>query len=594
MFDRSLPATAALDVVVTSAGDDDAGECPHESTCTLRKAIELINADMGEGPYAITFHPDVFPTGGASPAIQLESGPLPIVTKPDVTIDGGEGDVRLDGTLLAEGGEDGLVLTGEDAVVRRIAIRGFGGACLSLSGPNSLAEQVRAGGCGTGIAASGNGSRLLGNIVGFGTDANPATVVAGILVAGSDVDVGDPGGGPSSANIVGNAQVAIQVGPGSGGSLSGVMVAGNIIGKAPSGNAAAPVGTGVLIQPPASGVRVTSNLVANVTGRGIVVSPDSEAGSSAANRLSDNRFESIGGMSIDLNGNGVREPNDSGDGDAGPNTLLNHPVITRAIQSRIQGIACAGCTVEIYMAEHFPGGEEDFGAIPLPGGTLTTDPTGAFELDSPPVTPGQWLAAIAIDGEGNTSEFSPSARVGAGVAQCGDVPLHEGWNLVGFFGQTSFPLGSIYPPGNGPESQVSAIYHLLDGSLNYQAWFANGAAGRTLNDLESGEAYWMHAVEPASVAGGFSLTVPLPVALQPGWNDFVYIGASADVRDALASIAGSYTSVYRWSNTGDGTARWSSYYPGIPGWAQGFTTMETCVAYSIFVSGHVTLTPLQP
>ena len=30
----------------------------------------------------------------------------------------------------------------------------------------------------------------------------------------------------------------------------------------------------------------------------------------------------------------------------------------------------------------------------------------------------------------------------------------------------------------------------------------------------------------------------MPVQLKAGWNDFVYIGATADVRDALSSIAG--------------------------------------------------------
>ncbi|MGH2608501.1 MAG: hypothetical protein ACRDHF_05370, partial [Tepidiformaceae bacterium] len=91
----------------------------------------------------------------------------------------------------------------------------------------------------------------------------------------------------------------------------------------------------------------------------------------------------------------------------------------------------------------------------------------------------------------------------------------------------------------------------------------------------------------------FSLTVPLPVALKAGWNEFVYIGASADVRDALASIAGKYTSVYRWSNAA-GSSRWSSNHAAIPDWAQGFTNLDACGAYSIFVTEDVTLTPLQP
>jgi hypothetical protein len=88
--------------------------------------------------------------------------------------------------------------------------------------------------------------------------------------------------------------------------------------------------------------------------------------------------------------------------------------------------------------------------------------------------------------------------------------------------------------------------------------------------------------------------VPLPVTLQAGWNELLYIGAAADVRDALASIAGKYASIYRWSNAGSGKPGWSSYHAGLPEWAQGFTTLQTCDAYSILVTEQVTLTPLQP
>ncbi len=590
----AAPARAALEIVITSAGDDAGAECPHETACTLRKAIELVNADVGEGPYTITFDPAVFDPNNPTPISLLET-PLPPVARDDVTIDGSGADVSIDGSelLLLNGPHDGLVVTGSEAVVRRVALRSFGGTCLAAGGAESLVEQVRAGGCGTGILVPGTGSRLLGNVSGFGAGAEPASVAVGIRVRASDVGVGDADAGPGAANTVGNAQTAIEVGIAGGETLTGVVVAGNIIGRAPSTGAAAAVGTGILIRPPAGGVEVLENSVANAAEAGVAVAPDSADGSSTRNRISGNRFEAIGGLSIDLGANGLRDPNDSGDTDTGPIDLLNYPVVTRAVQSRVQGFACPNCRVELYMAAHFPGGDDDFGATPISGGVLTAGPSGEFELDSPPLTPGQWITAVAIDSEGNTSEFAPSSRVGAGVAQCGDVALQSGWNLAGFFGQASLPLGNVYPPGSGPESPVSAIYHLLDGTATYDAWFANGGPGRTLNTLESGEAYWHYALEPTLVGGGFSLTVPLPVALKAGWNEFVYIGAPADVRDALSSIAGEYTSVYRWSNVG-GVAAWSSNHAGIPDWAQGFTQLDTCRAYSIFVTEDVVLTPLQP
>jgi hypothetical protein len=238
-----------------------------------------------------------------------------------------------------------------------------------------------------------------------------------------------------------------------------------------------------------------------------------------------------------------------------------------------------------------PGGDGDFATSRLPGGAIQASAAGSFEMDAPPVLPGQWIAALAIDTEGNTSEFGPSSRVGTGVAQCGNVSLAPGWNLTGYFGEATLALGNAFPPGS--QDGISAIYRLVDGTNGYQAWFPNGGPGRTLNTLEPGEGYWMFAAEPETLPGGFSLTVPLPVSLKPGWNEFVYIGAQADVRDALASIEGKYTALFHWTNSGEG-GRWAGFHPGLPGWAQGLTSVEPCAAYSILMTEDATLVPLQP
>src|SRR5690606_21166692 len=135
---------------------------------------------------------------------------------------------------------------------------------------------------------------------------------------------------------------------------------------------------------------------------------------------------------------------DDGDGDIGPNAWLNHPLITRATQSRIEGTACAGCEVQVYAAVHLPGGIGDFGSLPLPVGTITANAGGTFAVDSPPVSPGEWVIALAIDADGNTSEFGPANRVGAGAVQCGNLDLRAGWNHVGFFGPQTVILGDTF------------------------------------------------------------------------------------------------------------------------------------------------------
>ena len=56
-----------------------------------------------------------------------------------------------------------------------------------------------------------------------------------------------------------------------------------------------------------------------------------------------------GGLPIDLGEDGATA-NDPGDGDGGPNTLLNYPVITSSAGTVITGTACANCSVLIYNA----------------------------------------------------------------------------------------------------------------------------------------------------------------------------------------------------------------------------------------------------
>jgi hypothetical protein len=191
-----------------------------------------------------------------------------------------------------------------------------------------------------------------------------APVAAGIRIAASDVSAGDADGGPGAANIIGNAQTAIEVGLEGGPEVAGVIVAGNIVGKAPTGGGGAPVGTGILIRPAAASTQVLGNTITNTVAGGVVVAPDANGVSSVHNRISGNRFEAIGALSIDLGGNSVSEPNDPGDTDLGPNDLLNHPIITRAVSP---GRVRAGCRVDFYLAHPFPGGADDFGATPPQG-----------------------------------------------------------------------------------------------------------------------------------------------------------------------------------------------------------------------------------
>jgi len=603
-IDRPAVAATPLSVQVTSAGDSivsGASVCPDATKCTLRRAIELVNADVTDAPYSITFSPAVFPT--ATPTtIAVAGTALPAITRAQVTLDASTAGVVIDGAILT-GAPDGLKFTGSQAVVRGVALFQFGGACIvvagdsmTVGGNSALRQGNRAGNCGTGIAVRGPSATVVGNVVGFplsGHDGAPVNV--GILVAAANVTVGSPTSNTGMANTIGRATNAIQVGDGAGAPFTGTAIVRNMIGKDPGDGGPAVVTTGVDIRQPSSGATLTENTIAYAT-TGIRVAPDAAGVATTANRFLRNRFQEIGALAIDLNGDGIRNPNDPGDSDAGPNTLLNFPTISKATQSRLSGSAgasCPGCSVQLYLAHHDPGNPDDYGATPLAAAAITTDAGGNFTVDSPPVTPGQWIVALVTDGAGNTSEFGPSARVGAGVVQCGNVPIQAGWNHAGYFGGEPIALGSSFPEA-GPSSKVTAIYHYEQATHSYSRWLAGNVPGNTLDSLQAGEAYWFLAAEPFTLAGGFALNVPLPVELKAGWNEFVYIGATDDARDALGSLAGKYAALYHWTNDG-ASERWTtSGANGTPDWARQFSTVQACSSYHVFMDEDATLVPLQP
>jgi len=588
-------AAAGHGVVVTSAGDAGGGggaSCPHDSLCTLRRAIEVANADAEAGLFTITFSPAVFPED--SPAtITIATAPLPNVSRNDVAIDatGAGVDVAGDfGSLTAT--FNGLTVTGDRFELRGLRVHGFTGSCVAVTGADARVGGADAGqgnvfgGCQTGVGVAGAGARVQGNLIGFTRDGAADPVGTGVVAAAPNILIGGPAIVPGAANRIGFADTGVFVGSGSAQAFSGVSIERNHFGARPSGEAA-PVGRAVVIARPSNGTVAASNSIENAQ-TGIEVRADGDA-PSTANRFTANTFENIGGMAIDLGADGLRDANDEGDSDTGPNTRLNHPLIARATQSRLSGTACAGCAIQVYLAEHAPGGLRDYGRTPLPGATAVADSLGQFSIDNPAAAPGQWLIALATDSQGNTSEFGPPSRVGAGAVLCGNVQLHAGWNHVGYFGSQPVALLGSFPAD--PSGAVTAIYRHVDGTGQWERWFSATAAGRTLNSVQPGESYWMYAAAPVTLPGGFSISFPVPVQLAAGWNDFVYLGASAHPLDALASL-GPFSDLYRFDAD---SGRWQHFGDAsVPPWAQDFDELEACGVYQVRLVNAATLVPLQP
>lgn len=193
-----------------------------------------------------------------------------------------------------------------------------------------------------------------------GTGATPSIELTGASAPGANGLVLSGGNGSLVRGVVVNrfAGSGILI---SGG--SGHRVERNRIGTDAGGTASLPNGVGVTVEGGASAITIgaadpaSGNVIA-FNGRGVVVGPTIADVSAGVSILGNSIFANTG-LGIDLGGDGVT-PNDSGDADAGPNDLVNFPVLTRSvIQSSsvtLEGFARPGSVIEVFVADVDPTG----------------------------------------------------------------------------------------------------------------------------------------------------------------------------------------------------------------------------------------------
>ena len=210
-------------------------------------------------------------------------------------------------------------------------------------------------------------------------------------------------------NVIGNnlkGGVKIVNG-GTNGVTTGTIVRRNRIGVSTNGTAIANGQFGVSVDGSVSTIG-PGNIIANSGGGGIIsVETDALRNTFTQNSIYDNS-----GLAIDLAPLNAINPNDPGDADSGPNTLLNHPEFTSATDAGITGTACAGCTVELYTTGATGAGGSGNGPLRTYWTSATTDGNGAFSVAPTGLTLGSWLTAIAIDTSGNTSEPADNVELG--------------------------------------------------------------------------------------------------------------------------------------------------------------------------------------
>ena len=473
-----------------NAGDGACETGAGNNVCTLRTAIEETNASASLDTIEFNI-PTSDPGYQGAPNFEfvIQPGtPLPPITDP-VSINGysqpgaqvnavaspGASDavllIEIDGTNSII---DGLTITAGSSTVKGLVINRFTQNALILStGNGNLVEgnylgtdvtgTVDRGSGRSGISIqtgssnntvggtmpaarnllSGNewygivvssagttGNQILGNYIGSDVDG---TTGLGNTLSGVKLEVSSDSttvGGAAARNIISdNQQYGVFIG-----ASTGNIVQGNNIGTDVNGAALGNASNGVRINSTASNNTIggtaagAGNVIANNGGRGISVANTVGAG----NAFLGNSIYNTTNLGIDLRDGtedafGVTQ-NDAGDGDIGPNDLMNFPVIYVASLSggniTVTGEARPGATVKFFEADGDASGHgegQTFIASKVEGsgddsngGAGTTDATAnqfTFIFAQGSIVGGDEITATATDAGNSTSEFSLNVTV---------------------------------------------------------------------------------------------------------------------------------------------------------------------------------------
>lgn len=424
------PASRAGDLVVTSSLDGGSG--------SLRQA--LLDATAGD---VITFDPAVF-APDAPRAIVVENA-LPRITHDNLTIDGSDAGVILDGSRLPEGDfVSGLEFASDGNTVRGIQVVNFPAAGIAVAGgrDNTIGGERSIGagpigqgnltgrnGVGIGLWGSAQGNVVQGNLIGTGADGTE----------------------------LGNRAHGVWITEGA---------TGNVLGP---GN--------VIAHNAQSGVALEDGAEANTIGPGNVIADNGESGvwvdnpRSVSNTITRNSIHDNAAAAIYL----------SSDGNAG---LIAPALLDLDRQAgTVVGTACARCTVEVFS--------DDDGQARAFEGESIADERGVFALKiGRPFTQPN-LTAVAIDAAGNTSQLSPptSGRVRATILQEGnDLPrttiaIMDHADLSGSHIGDMWDMDRPQPPCPSPEEHWYVRHVLNYGfswvrlSLDPREWWGEDVGG---------------------------------------------------------------------------------------------------------------------
>jgi hypothetical protein len=348
-------------------------------------------------------------------------------------------------------------------------------------------------------------------------------------------------------NVVGNAGYALihisgkPVSQGGKGITRGTTVRGNRIGVSLDGS---DIGVrqggccGIRIDLVTDTSTIEDNLIRNnPTGIGIFAAGDDR------HTITRNRIWGNSGLGIDLQPVGGVTVNDFGDGDTGANQQRNYPALTSATPTTVTGSACAGCTVEVFLADGGanPANAYGEGRTFLAGGVAGPDRRFSIDVSGHGLAAGDFVTATATDGNGNTSEFSLDLRVRGGQPPAGTVlgadgfgrTVTGGWGRAGTGGFWSTSADrSDYRVGSGQgridlgKGQVrqAALLSVSSGDVVVRAKF------RTDERASGGSQFVWLAARQVSLDDGYRLRVRL------GTDHRVYLRAVRVVGGAETAL----------------------------------------------------------
>jgi CSLREA domain-containing protein len=422
---------------------------------------------------------------------------------------------------------------------------------------------------------SNSGNQIVGNC--FGTDVSCTSMPAYGWLSHYGIRVEDtPKNTIVSNNVVVNARRGgIKV---EGVGTNGTQVTNNRVGVLPNGQTAANGDFGISIEHSAQDTLISGNTVANNPVGVQVNDPDTDG-----NTITRNSIYANSGLGIDLDPIGSVNPNDLGDADSGANQQLNFPDSMVATTSSVSGVACAGCTVEVFTSDSDPTGYGE-GKTYLASTTATA--AGDFTVAIAGLTVGQSITATATDSAGNTSEFSKNVA----VQNSSLIPPREA-----ILSEAQARNGSValqwLPPSSDGGSQVTS-YRIYRGSASAGETLLTTVANVTAytdSAVSNGTQYWYRISAVNSVGEGplsnELSAIPDPVVVADDFERTVASGwGTADIGGAWSVSNGTRMSV----QNGEGV---------ISGWTGGNQDVQasaTGAAQDVDLSGLVRLSATDP